>query len=376
MSTYDAVKDLPLEIDGYELGAARAGGRGELHAQDDRRRPARRRRGGRGEDVDYDPAEHGALPGAAAASCPFAGRAHARLVLARCRPAQTETTGAGRSSRPRSTWRCGRRGLSLGEALGREPRRHVRLLDARTALDDWLALYPDLRFKLDPTPEWTDELIAHARRPRQRRRRRPEGRVPRHGRRQPADPELYRARRGGVPGRVDRGSRADAGDRRGARAASRPDHLGRADPLVGRRRGAAVRAALPELQAVALRHARAAVRVLRRAASEHGIELYGGGQFELSVGRGQIQILASLFSADGPNDVAPGGYNASEPIAGLETSPLDARARRRASERSRLRREPRDRRVAAPRRAGATRRTSARRLERARGDARKRRSRW
>ena len=39
-----------------------------------------------------------------------------------------------------------------------------------TALDDWLALYPDLRFKLDPTPEWTDEVIGRARRPRQRRR--------------------------------------------------------------------------------------------------------------------------------------------------------------------------------------------------------------
>ena len=48
-----------------------------------------------------------------------------------------------------------------------------------------------------------------------------------------------------------------------------------------------------------------------------GIELYGGGQFELSVGRGQIQILAALFSADGPNDVAPGGYNANEPCDGL-----------------------------------------------------------
>ena len=29
---------------------------------------------------------------------------------------------------------------------------------------------------------------------------------------------------------------------------------------------------------------------------EEGIALYGGGQFELSVGRGQIQLLAALFS--------------------------------------------------------------------------------
>ena len=41
----------------------------------------------------------------------------------------------------------------------------------------------------------------------------------------------------------------------------------------------------------------------------NGIGMYGGGQFELGVGRGQIQYLASLFHPDGPNDVAPGGYN-------------------------------------------------------------------
>jgi L-alanine-DL-glutamate epimerase-like enolase superfamily enzyme len=54
----------------------------------------------------------------------------------------------------------------------------------------------------------------------------------------------------------------------------------------------------------------------------HGIGLYGGGQFELGPGRGQIQYLASLFSPDGPNDVAPGGYNAIEPPDGLPVSPL------------------------------------------------------
>ena len=54
-----------------------------------------------------------------------------------------------------------------------------------------------------------------------------------------------------------------------------------------------------------------------------GIALYGGGQFELGPGRGQIQLLASLYHPDGPNDTAPAGYNAPEPIAGLETSPLE-----------------------------------------------------
>ncbi len=54
----------------------------------------------------------------------------------------------------------------------------------------------------------------------------------------------------------------------------------------------------------------------------NSIRMYGGGQFELGPGRGQIQYLASLFHPDGPNDVAPKGYNAPEPPSGLETSPL------------------------------------------------------
>ncbi len=53
------------------------------------------------------------------------------------------------------------------------------------------------------------------------------------------------------------------------------------------------------------------------------IALYGGGQFELGVGRGQIQALASLCYPAGPNDVAPSGYNDPEPSADLPASPLD-----------------------------------------------------
>jgi L-alanine-DL-glutamate epimerase-like enolase superfamily enzyme len=52
------------------------------------------------------------------------------------------------------------------------------------------------------------------------------------------------------------------------------------------------------------------------------IMMYGGGQFELGVGRGHIQYLASIFHPDGPNDVAPGGYNDVAPPEGLPSSPL------------------------------------------------------
>ncbi len=57
--------------------------------------------------------------------------------------------------------------------------------------------------------------------------------------------------------------------------------------------------------------------------AEHGIGNYGGGQFELGVGRGQNQYLASLFHADAPNDVAPTGFNLNDPPAGLPSSPLE-----------------------------------------------------
>jgi hypothetical protein len=53
-----------------------------------------------------------------------------------------------------------------------------------------------------------------------------------------------------------------------------------------------------------------------------GIAMYGGGQFELGPGRGQIQYLASLFHPHTPNDVAPSAYNDPEPVAGLPVSPL------------------------------------------------------
>jgi L-alanine-DL-glutamate epimerase-like enolase superfamily enzyme len=55
---------------------------------------------------------------------------------------------------------------------------------------------------------------------------------------------------------------------------------------------------------------------------QHGIGAYGGGQSELSVGRGHIQLLASIFHPDTPNDVAPIGYNRTVPPEGLPISPM------------------------------------------------------
>jgi hypothetical protein len=55
-----------------------------------------------------------------------------------------------------------------------------------------------------------------------------------------------------------------------------------------------------------------------------GIGAYGGGMFEQGPGRGQLQYLASLFHPDGPNDVAPTGFNLQSPSPDLPRSPLKA----------------------------------------------------
>ena len=56
-----------------------------------------------------------------------------------------------------------------------------------------------------------------------------------------------------------------------------------------------------------------------------GVQAYGGGQTELGPGRGHIQYLASLFHPDTPNDTAPSGYNEPQLPDGLPTSPLEPR---------------------------------------------------
>jgi hypothetical protein len=54
----------------------------------------------------------------------------------------------------------------------------------------------------------------------------------------------------------------------------------------------------------------------------HGIGAYGGGMFEQGPGRGQLQYLASLFHPDTPNDIAPVGYNLQVPSGELPRAPL------------------------------------------------------
>ncbi len=70
---------------------------------------------------------------------------------------------------------------------------------------------------------------------------------------------------------------------------------------------------------------RALFEVYARCARERR-PMYGGGMGELGVGRGQIELLAALFHADAPNDVAPSAYNEDDPTRELPPSPLAPRA--------------------------------------------------
>jgi len=55
----------------------------------------------------------------------------------------------------------------------------------------------------------------------------------------------------------------------------------------------------------------------------HGIGIYGGGMFEQGPGRGQLQYLASLFHPGSPNDIAPAEYNLQAGSPDLPRAPLE-----------------------------------------------------
>ena len=176
MSTYERVADLPLEIEGYALEGLSA----QVSSGFERHTTVIRLHGGGeeglGEDVTYDAdlqtaqQEHGpALPLAGTWTFDsFASTGLGRHFPGRrARPrACSATTAGGRSSAPRWTWHCARTGTSLADALGRTPGPVTFVVSSRMGdpptiapVTRRLAAYPDLRFKLDGTPDWTDDLI-------------------------------------------------------------------------------------------------------------------------------------------------------------------------------------------------------------------------
>ena len=212
-------------------------------------------------------------------------------------------------------------GRSLAAAVAREPRPVRYVVSTRaTDLGPLLDRYPELRFKLDPTPEWTDGLIASL----------------------PADRvdvvDLKGAYKGTV---VDNPADADM-YRRVAEAfpdawIEDPDLTPETDEVLRPHRArvtwdapihsvADVEALPFPVRCLNVKPSR--FGSIRRVfdfydyCTEREIALYGGGQFELGPGRGQIQYLASLFHPDTGNDVSPVEFHAPEPPASAPRSPL------------------------------------------------------
>ncbi len=331
MSTYDAVAGLPLRIERYALEGLRL----DVSSGFTRHTTVVHLHGGGeeglGEDVTYGGDAQLAFQ-ARGLELPLAGEhtldSFSELVGSlELFPEPPET----------AAWRDYRRwalesaaldlalrqaGTSLATAVGREPRPVRFVVSTRaTDLGPLLALYPGTRFKLDPTPEWTEELfetlagldaveVADLK-----------GAYRGTAVDNPPDPVLYR------------------------RVVEAFPEAWIEDPGLTDETEQVLRAHRDRVTWDAVVHSVGDVRSLPfpprtlnskpsrfgsvRAlfdfydhCAEQGIALYGGGQFELGPGRGQIQHLASLFHPETGNDVAPGGYNEPELRAGLPTSPL------------------------------------------------------
>ena len=219
-------------------------------------------------------------------------------------------------------------GRSLAEVIGLTPSpvHFVVSLGLGTRpslapLERRLAMYPAVRFKLDPDSAWNDALIAQLRATGAVTTVDLKGQYKGAFAGTPADPEMYRRVVEGLPNAWIEDPRLTV-----ETEVILAGHHGRVTwdaPIC----------ALSDIvqlpfqpRAINIKPSRfgRVAELFRTYAycAARGIAMYGGGQFELGPGRGQIQYLASLFHPDGPNDVAPRGFNARDLPAGLPGSPL------------------------------------------------------
>jgi L-alanine-DL-glutamate epimerase-like enolase superfamily enzyme len=330
-ATYARLAGLPLVIDSYSLeGLERP-----WSAEFTRRTTVVRLEGGGhvgvGEDVTYTPGDHdnlAPLPLAGSFTLASFSRRLDELELFPRRPVREDSYAYRRWAFESAALDLALRqaGLSLADALGREPRpvrfvASMRLPDPPSAdpVLRRLELYPDLRFKLDVTSGWDEQLIAKLA---------ATGAVDSvdfkaHYDGLPidvgVDPELYRRVAEGLPGVwLEDPALTTATEPVLAPYASR---ITWDAPI---RSAADIRRLKRRPRMVNVKPSRfGSLRTLLETLDHldaEGIGAYGGGQFELGPGRGQIQHLAALFHPDAPNDVAPLGYHEIQP--GLPRSPL------------------------------------------------------
>lgn len=343
MSDWDRLRDLEVEIDGYDLE------RLERDVSSDFTRVTtliHLRGGGEeglGEDVIYDAEDHDAAqatgPVLALAGRRTLGELGELLGETDLFPDQPPVRGDVSRLYRRYAYESAaldlalrQAGTSFAQAVGREPRPLRYVVSLRLgeppSLDPVtrrLERYPGLRFKLDPTVSWTREIADGLRET---------GAVDSVDFKglytgtivdNPPDPELYRLVLGALPDAWIEDPHLD--DAIQELLVEHRDRVtwdanihGIADieglpyaPKMVNVKPSRV-GSLPELFAT------------YAYCEEHGIRMYGGGQFELGAGRGQIQLLASIYHPDGPNDVSPGGFHVADPPPGLPESPLPVAA--------------------------------------------------
>lgn len=337
--TYERVADLPVRVDGYRLlpHERRASPQWsrlttvfELHGDG---------QAGLGEDVIWDADDQKSLRRAGPV-LPLAGRhtlsSFSALLdevdlFAGGAPARPDYAHYRRWAIESAALDLGLRqaGLSLAEALGREPRpvrfvASVRFEGGIEPITERIAAYPGAGFKLDPEPGWTEEQIdalartgaVHVLDYKGLYRGTPVD--------VPTDAELYRRTAAAFPDAwlEDPDLSVEEAD-----AALRPhrDRITWDYPIHSVKDVTSLAFPPRALNSKPSRFGSvAALMDFYDHCERESIALYGGGQSELSVGRGQIQLLAALFHPDGPNDVAPAGWDQADwPRTGLPTSPLD-----------------------------------------------------
>lgn len=340
VSTFERVADLPLTIDGYELDGRSL----TVSSGFERRTTIFHLQGGResgqGEDVTYDADDQGRQlelgPVLELAGTWTLASFSDRLAQLDLFPAQAPEQDVFRLYRRWAIESAAldlalrQAGRTLHEVLEREPRPVRFVVSSRLGdppsfdpVARRLARYPDLRFKLDATPDWDEALIA---------------RLVETG---AVDSLDFKGAYRGTPVDVDTDPEFY---RRIAQAfpdawLEDPDLTVPAadaalEPYRDRITWDAVIHSAEEIAALAFPPRTVNLKPSRFGSLEalfagydycdaHGIGAYGGGQYELGPGRGQIQYLAALFHPDGPNDIAPGGYDALDPPPGLPDSPLE-----------------------------------------------------
>jgi hypothetical protein len=344
VSTYDKIKDLPLEVDGYELQGL------EFHPEGtdfDRLTTIIHLKGGGheglGEDVVYDALDHVAFQDAGPV-LELAGKHTIAsfselldgLELFPSPPEREVSVNYRRWAFESAALDLALRqaGKSLHEVVGRKPKPVTFVVSMRLTppgSDDVstiepvrkrLAVYPTLRFKLDPTNDWTEELIQQLVDTGAVDSLDLKGQYKGTPVDVETDPELYRKL-------IDAFPEAWLED---------PDVNDETkpilDPVADRVTWDAVIHSVADIDGqpwppkmVNIKPSRFGPLHELFAAYDHcdekGIGAYGGGQWELGPGRGHIQYLASIFHPDTPNDVAPSGYNTAGTEPGLPSSPLE-----------------------------------------------------